>query len=185
MVLKHKYLYYIYFLLVFKLKAIFTKEFIVNNNFNGINNIWTIIKNNQFENEDLMFIFNEDYYDMSLNKEFTNEFNIISNISFIGKINGTIFDYNRFKKGTIHFMLNEFKRITIKFENIIFQNFYIEDYYSSEVFLIYLKSNHNNFNIIFNNCSFINNDQSLLSLNMECVYRTTENPTYIFNNCNF
>ncbi|KAG4092835.1 hypothetical protein H8356DRAFT_1081867 [Neocallimastix lanati (nom. inval.)] len=102
---------------IFRLKVIFTKEFIVSNNFNGINNIWTIIKNNQVENKDLIFRFNEDYYDISLNKEFTNEINIISNVSFIGNINGTIFDYNRLRKGT-----------------------------------------------------FRNNDQPLLSLNMECVY---------------
>jgi len=120
MILKYKHLYYIYFLLVFRLKVIFTKEFIVSNNFNGINNICTIIKNNQVENKDLIFRFNEDYYDISLNKEFTNEINIISNVSFIGNINGTIFDYNRLRKGVIYFMLNEFKRITIKFENIIF-----------------------------------------------------------------
>jgi len=185
MILKYKYLYYIYFLLVFKLRAIFTKEFVVSNNSNDINNIWTIIKNNQVENKELIFRFNEDYYDMSLNKEFSIEFNIISNVSFIGNINGTIFDYNRLRKGTIYFLLNLYKRITIKIENIIFQNFYIDDYYANGVFLIKFFSNHNNFNIIFNNCTFRNNEQSLLSLTMYCDYRTSENPTYIFNNCNF
>ncbi|KAG4092818.1 hypothetical protein H8356DRAFT_950126 [Neocallimastix lanati (nom. inval.)] len=185
MILKYKYLYYIYYLLVFRFKVIFTKEFIVSNNSNDINNIWTIIKNNQVENKELIFRFNEDYYDMSLNKEYTNELNVISNVSFIGNINGTIFDYNRLRKGTIYFILNEFKRVAIKIENIIFQNFYIGDYYAAGVFLIASYSNHNNFNIIFNNCTFRNNDQLLLSLTMFCDYRTTENPTYIFNNCNF
>jgi len=147
-------------------------------NFRNLNNIL----NDNRENDELVLYFDEQYYDMN-EFPFTIDATVHLNISFVGNKNGTIFDYNHGKKGRFIFYNFESKGVTIKMENIIFENF--NSLGAAEIDIITFYAMSDNVYFIFNNCIIQNNNYRFFRLNYNCNAPTHSNPSIIFNDCDF
>ncbi|OUM64327.1 hypothetical protein PIROE2DRAFT_8878 [Piromyces sp. E2] len=111
------------------------------------------------------------------------EFTIEKNISFIGdEKKKTVLDYKRDIKSSMHFLFNN-KGNTIKIENFILKNYNPEGQNNTHAFVIFSESD--NYQVIFNNCIFQNNDYELINLNVFCNKQTQYIPQLLFTNCNF
>ncbi|OUM68730.1 hypothetical protein PIROE2DRAFT_3415 [Piromyces sp. E2] len=128
-----------------------------------------IIKESQNEGE-LILKFENASYNMK-DLEYATEFNVETNITFSGNKDGTIFDYNNFKRGKFYISFstknNNNNKIIVKFENIIFRNYSGGDNYRTKdlyMILITLKIRID-INIVFENCTFSNNSQDLINFN--------------------
>jgi len=169
------------FLLLFNLK-IYAKEIIVEFNSTNFFELGSLIKNNQNDGN-LVLLFEDDYYDMSvINTVSAVDISVNSNISFIGNKNGTVFDYNYGKIGGFKFDFSRLKNDTVKFENITFKK-YKEKVISQGMTTLTVFSSTDNYNMIFNNCNFIENEYVILNIVLTC--KKTSNPFIFFNNCNF
>ena len=100
-----------------------------------------------------------------------------------GNKNGTIFDYNNNRRGLINLSISNPVGQVIKIENIIFENVKNTDELKN-IFHI-LTRIHNHYLIIFENCTFRNNDIQVFSLTNYCTKLYHENPSMILNNCTF
>eukprot|EP00833_Pecoramyces_ruminatium_P013753 jgi/Orpsp1_1/1187785/evm.model.d7180000060165.1 len=155
---------FIFFSLLFY-NTVYSKEFYIKND-NDFKDLTHIINDNQNDNELIIHLI-DNYYDMSV-LPYTIDMSIITNISFIGNKNGTIFDYKRDKKGRMIFNIINNKGETIKFENIIFENFNPDGVYEIEILLINAISD--NYFFIVNNCTFQNNDYRILRTQFFCYF---------------
>ncbi|OUM69524.1 hypothetical protein PIROE2DRAFT_2622 [Piromyces sp. E2] len=127
-----------------------------------------IVNNYQYENE-LILYFDDDYYILS-NFEYRVDIIILSNISFIGNKNGTIFDYGNDRRGEFYFTFIEEKGHKVKFENIIFSNYITTNtvYYGYPVIYIYSKSYL--FFVEINNCTFQYCTHNLIYFDYDVIF---------------
>ncbi|OUM63852.1 hypothetical protein PIROE2DRAFT_9521 [Piromyces sp. E2] len=163
---------------------IYGTEFIIKNNLydDKYFDSFETIGNNFYE-EELVFKFEESYYDFSNLKKINFEFKFnkeTKNIYFIGNKNGTIFDFKSGKGGS--FFINGINANSIKIENIIFNNYNQRGQNHMYLFAI---------NVIYdttvyiNNCTFQNNDFELIGINTWSNKIKESEPRIIINNCNF
>jgi len=173
----------IYILWLFHVVKIFAKEIIIQNNSNNFYNLNSLINNNQNDGN-LILKFQDNHYNMTLiNTEDSVDVTVNSNITFVGSAeNGTIFDFNYDRIGAFRFEYSRNKGDTIKFENITMIN-YRETIINNGMSLIALFSNKDNYNLILDNCNFINNNYDVLNVMFSCSKATS--PTFLINNCNF
>jgi len=179
-----QYYYYLCFaLFIFYCKKGYTLVISIKNDDDNFYNLNNVINNNQ-NGEDLTIKFGDDYYDMTQLTSHKLEFTIEKNITFIGnKKRRTVLDYKRDIRGCIQFRFNNNKGNTVTVENIVVKNYNPEGQKNTQAFMIF--SEHDNFQVIFNNCIFQNNDYELFTLNVYCIKQTQDEPQLLFNNCQF
>jgi len=159
----------------------YSKEITISNDDN-FKNFKDIINNNQNDKE-LIINLEDPYYNMTINN-YVLEIVVITNLSFIGNENGTIFDYNNTRLGTMHFSVPN--PITLKFKNIIFENFsYPNNVYTNDVRAIEIFVDSNKYYAIFENCTFRNNKQDILQYQINYLKKANDDFNIQFNNCNF
>jgi len=141
-------------------------------------NIQDIINNNQ--DEELILNFSDCYYNMD-ELIFSNNVSTLTNITFIGNNNGTVFDYNEDIRGTFMFKFNNSKKKYVTYKNIIFKNFTGT---KSGISIVRADLSNNDF-LIFENCTFQNNALDSINVFMSCTQPSHNEPNFIFNNCNF
>jgi len=130
-----------------------------------------------------MLKFFDDYYDFS----FVNDqikFEVLSNITFIGNKEGTIFDYTYIKNVNIIIQFLISNGNTVKFENITFQNYH-QDVNRIGIMLLTVSSKTDNFLVKFENCNFLNNSYPLMQLDVSYNKETNKEAYYVVDNCNF
>ncbi|OUM64330.1 hypothetical protein PIROE2DRAFT_8881 [Piromyces sp. E2] len=116
--------------------------------------------------------------------DFSNDISVSSNISIVGSKNGTTIDYDgNERKGCFQFQFGQGK--FVKFENIIFKNY--NPVGQNNVNLLRFSSKNDNFQIIFENCTFLDNGYPLISyeLNSNCIKKPLYEHQLILNNCKF
>ncbi|ORX81129.1 hypothetical protein BCR32DRAFT_293444 [Anaeromyces robustus] len=171
----------IYF--IFIIVKVFTKEIIIRNVENDLSNLKTIVQENQRDGE-LILKFIDNYYNMTLvGYEFA--ISVESNISFIGNINGTIFDFNNDRKGRISIFSNGDRKDTIKMENLIFKNYSVFGGMISGAAVFYIASNSINNFYIFKNCTFINITHNIFNGDIRCGKQDIYEPNILISNCKF
>jgi len=175
------FLFFIYLFLILNAIKIAANEFRVINNAESFKNLVTNINTLQSDNNDLIVKFDDQRYNME-NSEYRFELDITSNITFSGNEHGTVLDYNNQRKGG--FLLNSLntndKKIVVKFENFIFENYYADE---TSVYMFTIKPTNFFIDVIYNNCTFQNNNYEILIVQSQCG--TYYKPSVIFNNCNF
>jgi len=172
-------LLYIYTLLLINfIKSSYEKEFTIRSNDSSFYDLSVFIRNNL--EEDLVLYFVNDYYDLSVVKEFKWDINIMHDIYFIGNKNGTIFDYKKGQKGNFTLIYSRGKGETVKFENIIFQN-----YYKSDVNAININASTDMFHFEMNNCTVRNIEAKFLLVDLICNKQMQIDPQVIIRNSNF
>ncbi|ORX56027.1 hypothetical protein BCR36DRAFT_280853 [Piromyces finnis] len=177
----------IYYILIFSiilnkfnLKYVNAKLIKVKNNDDNFYNLKNLINNNQ--DEELIINFVDDYYNMTLIEAFSIDISLINNVSLIGNINGTVFDYNhQGRKGPFKFSTEY--NYSLTFENIIFTNFNQE--LESFVYILAITSKTEQFHVYINNCSFKNNNYDLILLNFTSSKKIKVDPQIQFNNTEF
>jgi len=173
------FIYIIYFFLLYEINSK-----VVEIKSENINNLEDVIIQNSQNDENLVLTFNENYYNMS-NFPFEGiNISITSNITFSGLTDGTVFDFKNFNNGFMKIMFKRNKGDTIKFENIIFKNFYPDiDIVYAFMFSYNFESDGNY--IKYENCVFIDNNYTLFNIKMS--YTKTINSDYFisFDHCNF
>jgi len=168
-----------FFLILFIVKNVFGKEHIIkNDDFPDYDSKIGIYFQNIPEKE-IALNFTEDYYDMTLLSVYTIDINLYSNITFIGNENGTIFDYKEGRKGVFGIYIN--KENYLKFENIIFENFSTNG--QNNLLLFYIETYADKYNIEFNNCTFRNNKDQLISIISK--FNSNMESRITMNNCSF
>ncbi|ORY28851.1 hypothetical protein LY90DRAFT_674031 [Neocallimastix californiae] len=167
---------------IFCNKLGYTKEFIIKSNEVFFNNLLNIINNNQEENE-LILYFTDDYYDLTKVSKFKFDISIESNISFIGNEKGTVFDYKGDSRGTFELNFHNVHGYgkTIKFNNIVFKNYYANTKVISGVQIIQINSFSLNFFVILNNCIFQNNFNKIIYVNLEILNKSLKTDLKIEN----
>jgi len=156
------------------------KEYTVNNK-TDFNQFFTKVLYEQ--ESDLIIYFEDEYYDMSSLDFFVFEFTMNINISFIGRKQGTIFDYNNDKKSIIKTIFNNIKGKMFTIENIIFDNFFNDGGYGVSYLII--ESYTFDFYFVFNNCTFRNSKSPSLGIIKHNSILSISHENIIFNNCNF
>lgn len=137
------------------------------------------------QDEGLVLRFVDDYYDMTIH-HYRIEVSIFTNITFIGNKNGTVFDYKNDRRSAIGYLLPLNKGETIKYENIIFKNYHTDSFDIVGIQMLRVQAvNSNNFYIIFNNCTFQNNNHNIFQFDVPCPSHSQENTPIKFINCNF
>ena len=178
-ILKMKMIYiYVIYIVFYSIKA-YTMKYIINDkNFLQLPEI----AKKQSENYDLIFYFEDEYYDMTNLDVYDIEFTVGSSVKFIGRKEGTIFDYKRYKKGDIKVNFSSGKELNFTIENIIFENFE-----SVELKALQFVSKIDDFYFEINNCTFRNGYSHYISLIKEdTVKKIKENRIHaVINNCNF
>jgi len=177
-----KKIYYLYIhLVVFINKLFYAKKITIHNKDNNFYNIKDLINNNQ--DEELYLYFVDNTYDMTYIPLFSVALSIQTNTYFIGNPNGTIFDYNLSRKGTLQFNFSKGNGQKLTFENINFINFYDKNK-NEGTYMIQVNANSDNYYVVFNNCLFQNN-QNILALLITCNINTHDDPSVLFNNAKF
>jgi len=156
---------------------VFGKELIIKNDDDIFNYFYESIQN--ISDNEIIIKLVDNYYDMSLLSVFIIDMSVYSNISFIGNANGTVFDYNEDKKGSFKVFIT--KNFSLKFENIIFENFNTKGY--NDLYNILLDTSSDKFNVEFNNCTFRNNKEQLIGI--ASTYTNKVDSQIIFHQCNF
>jgi len=154
------------------------KEITIKNdeNFHNLNNI---LRENINEDDHLILNFVDSYYNMELLNDYGIDITVLSNISFIGNKNGTIFDYRNNYKGAFKIILN--KESIIKVENIIFENFNTQGFVHAMKLDIFFP----NFKIIISQCTFRYNHHAFFAINFEYPQLFHSENNINFNDCNF
>jgi len=161
--------------------VVLSKEIYIRNN-TEFHDLMNIINENQNDNE-LKLYFIDEYYDFSTMSSYNLNINVGTNISIIGShIDGTVFDYNNYSRGTFRFLYIGLKDETIKFNNIHWKNY--DPSNQSNVFLIFIMSEDSHFHMEFNNCIFYNNSY-IISVNAASYLPLGPNSNIIFNHCDF
>ena len=140
------------------------------------------IINNSMDEDDLIVRFEDDYYDMT-ELPFSIGIPVLSNISFIGNKNGTIFDYKNQKKGVINYSFNR-NNLTLKIKNIIFEN-YNSEYFKNKENVLSIRSYIEDFHIVIENCTFRNNYSRLLYVSYSTTKLIELESQILLNKCNF
>jgi len=131
-----RYYYYILFLF-FYINEIHAKAKETKITFNNIDNLNSIVNDNQVDTDELRLNFVEDHYGMANLPISSIDITVISNVTFIGSVNGTVFDYSNGKKGNFQLGFNKVGK-SVKFENIIFKNYNLIGQYN--VYMIKINS---------------------------------------------
>jgi len=162
-----------------------TEYHIYNDNLNELNTI------NYNQNNDIIIYFPEKDYNLSLIDSFSFNINnnINYNITFAHNIKSkikTTFNYKNYNYGkikiNINLQANTGKKVIIKFVNIRFTNFTTND---PDVFLISSYSDNDNYQLIFENCSFENIPYNVYHSKYNCNKVTQDQPQVIFSGCSF
>jgi len=156
------------------------KEYTVNN-ITDFNQFITKVQHEQ--DSDVIIYFEDEYYDMSSLDFYIFEFPVNSNISFIGRKQGTIFNYNNDRKGVMKATFNNIKGKKFTIENIIFDNFFNDGGYGVSYLII--ESYTFDFYFVFNNCTFRNSKSPSLGITKYYSNLSISHENVIFNNCNF
>jgi len=171
------------FLIFLFFKKVGTKKIInIKNEDKDFYNLNTFINNVQ-ETEELVLNFSEPYYDMSLFPSTNLEITVHTHITFIGNVNGTtVFDYGRKSKcSTVININNNTKGKIVKFENITFQHYDPINHLPA----FQIKASHDQFQVIFRQCTFRDNDYRMVALDAFCNTKSQTNPQILFHHCNF
>jgi len=174
-------IFYIFFFFL-NIETYYGRVIIIRNNDENFNNFKNIINTNQDDKNGLIIKFEDMVYDMT-KIGYSNDITVNYNITFIGNSKGTLFDFKNEKQGAFTFIFPQKKtKLTITFENIIFDNLgNILDYIA--LFMIKFSINDNgNHNIIINNCAFRNNHFPILNIQTDTAAIKL---SVIFNNCKF
>jgi len=179
---------YIYCIITLLFISVNSKEISIRNNDNNFKNLNSVLNNNQYDKE-LKLNFVDSYYNMTF-LGYVTDLNVSTNLYFIGNQNGTTFDYCNSKLGVLHIRMNNNnnnnnnKETTIIFKNIIFENFNDRDnLYTQHLRIMDIFQEPKKY-IIFENCTFQNNKQDLLSFH--AANTKVLDDFYIqFNNCSF
>jgi len=172
----------IYNIFIYYINLSLAKEIIIKNDINNFYNIRNLIVENQ-NDDHLILNFIDGYYNFTT---FTNQINfeVMSNITFVGNKEGTIFDYTNNKNGYIFLQFLENNGYVVTFQNITFQHYH-EDINIKGIMIIIVFSKTDNFLVKIENCNFINNSYPLLYLEVSYNKETNKEPFYIVDNCNF
>ncbi|KAG4086156.1 hypothetical protein H8356DRAFT_133586 [Neocallimastix lanati (nom. inval.)] len=136
---------------------------------------------NQDINEIKLF-FDDDNYKISSSSR--NVIDVSKNIYFYSK-NGTVFDFQNNFKNQIFFIYKPgVTDIKIVFKNITFYNFTYRSY-KEFLMMFHISNSDNNFQIEFDNCTFMDIYSLLFYIQHSCYESTTSLPQTIFNNCKF
>jgi len=173
----------VYIFIIFTKTIVFTKEIIINHD--NFYNLKNIINASQNDGE-IVLKFVENYYNMTY-LNFDTEITVLSNISFIGNDNGTIFDYNNKRRGALNFkFVDTGEKIKyLNFHNIIYENLMEKDVSFYGINVITIQTYTDKVSININNCTFRNNHGNTFQLISKCMKTTYENPSIVFNNCTF
>jgi len=183
-----KLVFYIDFviLLIFISRS-FQKEFIIKNDTN-LDKLQTIVNDNQSNDDELVLRFVDPFYNMR-SLEYSIEFTVLSNITFIGNPNGTIFNYNNYNRGTFKFTFSQKNYDkTLKMENIIFEEFAHKNnnnMYNKDYHIINVVSHFFEFRFIIQNCTFRNNKLNILSVSVAKNNSYYNDTSVYINQCNF
>jgi len=173
----------LFVLSLFGILKVYSKEITIKYNDNNWKKLKSVIKDNQNDNE-LILRFVDNYYLFVFDDlESSMEISIYSNIKFIGNNNGTVFDFdNNFQAFKTEFSRN--KGDILKYENIVFKNFKYHTL-SEGIGIMYLSSKSDNFTLAFENCTFQDNYNSLLYLDVNNQKVSKNDYSVIINNCKF
>ncbi|ORX82804.1 hypothetical protein BCR32DRAFT_292364 [Anaeromyces robustus] len=178
--MSNKYLFLFYILFIFIYEKIYSKKVIIKNE-EDFQNLSSILVNHQVDSE-LTVYFSNDYYDMTTLDYFSMDISVSTNLILIGKENGTVFDYkNRYKCEMIFSFYSE-KENLLRFENIIFQNYYAN---GDGVQVVKAQAYTNNYQVQFYNCTIRNNDYPFMAIiHFDTSIEKTK-PDVLFENCYF
>jgi len=146
-----------------------------------------IIKNTK-NDENIILKFDEKYYDLSKFPYEVINIPVTSNITFLGRFDGTVFDFKKNDNGMMKFSNLKDNGNIVKFENIIFKNFGQE--LNSDINIFSFNSDTDRNYLKIKNCTFINNQYTLFDINIsyfEEYSNVAFNSEYfiIFDNCDF
>jgi len=157
-------------------KTVKSKNVTVENDVNVF--IRDVLNNN--ENDDINFLFVRPYYNMTTDGQI--ELKIKVNIEFIGNEEKTVIDFPQDNKASlINCSFSGTKPLTVKFKNFIIRNYNTHESYP--LFNIQKNEMEYDYQFIFENCIFLNND-SILRVDTYCG-KENKQKSIIFNNCDF
>ncbi|ORX45745.1 hypothetical protein BCR36DRAFT_357819 [Piromyces finnis] len=172
--------------IVFHINA---KEIVVRNKDENFKNLQKVVNNNQNDKE-LIVRFIDPEYDMYDEEymQFDCEFTILTNVTFIGNTNGTVFNYKGDKRGRMKFIFinstNYRNKVIVK--NIAFKDYEQSNYLVEGVGLHRIVTHTDNFQCIFENCIFDNAKQALFFIRNDLCSKPLSEESYVlFNNCIF
>ncbi|ORX49040.1 hypothetical protein BCR36DRAFT_413035 [Piromyces finnis] len=177
-----RYFLIVNFMILHYILHVSTKEIKIKNNSNFYE-LEKIINENQGDSNELVLYFVDDYYDMSKYPNFDISVVVLSNITFLGNNNGTVFDYKWDKKGPFSIGFYNVSGKIVKFENLIIKNFYPKG--QNNKFMTRFSAKNDNFQVVYNNCTFTDNKYSLITVTFPSDEKTQEEPQLTMINCKF
>jgi len=173
-------LYILIQLFIYFISKIYSIKIEIKNNEKVMQNLSNTINDRQ--TDELKLIFNENYYNISTLSN--NNFSVQKNLIFYSE-KGTIFDFHNTHQTSLAFNIKpDTSLIKIKFYNITFFN-YFDEALSNGLSFFSIPINHNNYEIEYNNCKFIQIKGYLFIISYDSVKVTQTTPQLIFNNCSF
>eukprot|EP00833_Pecoramyces_ruminatium_P018164 jgi/Orpsp1_1/1192196/evm.model.d7180000091272.1 len=137
----------------------------------------------QMNYDEIRVIFNEEYYKVT--KDGRNEINVQSNLIFYSE-KGTTLDFQGSYQSRLRFIFNVgLYNKKVIFKNITFTNYDFNSNNDADMILFNINDDNDKFQIIFENCNFINNIGNMFSVKYKCMKSTQSEPQVLFNNCKF
>ncbi|OUM62445.1 hypothetical protein PIROE2DRAFT_11295 [Piromyces sp. E2] len=160
---------------------VFSKEYSIKKD--NINEIPKYINENNENNVEVKLYFENGYYNMKNLEIDTFDFNVDKNISFIGRPQGTRFDFGKERKGAMKIVFIEGKGHKLTIENIIFENYKSQD----NLFALQITIFTIDFYIEINNCIFRNSITPYIAVvkNTPSTFKIFEHEHILINNCSF
>jgi len=175
-----------YLLFSFGIFKVYSKEYVIRYKDSNWNSLPTFLNKNQQSNDDLVLKFEDTYYRLDNVPVMSFiDVSVSTNIKFIGNEKGTIFDYY-YSFHSFYFKMNQAntKENSITFENIIFKNYQYPS--KTEGFgVVLVEAPSKNFNLIFENCNFEGNRNSVIRLDIKDGISSKDDYSVIINNCKF
>jgi len=172
----------LFFLSIIYKKYAYAKEFTIRNIESDFDNLPNIINNNQNDNE-LILNYVDDYYYTTMSYE-RYEISVETNITFRGNKNGTIYDFHHERNREFWIQFPSEKGKTVIFENFIFRNYYA-NYEMGGLHMFIVMAFTDNFKILFNNCTFEDNNYAIFRAVIHNLKPTHTDPSIVFNKCKF
>jgi len=130
--------------------------------------------------EDTILYFEDEYYNMKYLGHDVVDFYLKSNISFIGRKEGTIFDFRNSRDGALRIQFYN-KGYDFTIENIIIENFKSDSGVFALQYLIYTVD----FSVKIKNCTFRNNPFPLIAVVHSSPIKLEGEDIISIENCNF
>jgi len=165
---------YIVLLLCLNVERVFLKDVVVRSSAESIYSLKELLNSNTYYPEGLRLYIPDPYYQFgysdlsSMATYVENSVSIISTCS-----NGTIFDYQKTKKGRFVFYFYYPGLRTVHIKGIIFQN-----YSANTANLIELLVKNDDYHFILEDCVFRNNNSNLLFVSLEDIKCTLDDPEF-------